>query len=226
MLIKEANVVTGGLSDPSKMRYKSYNLNARDCIIGSKLVKIPNSVCATCYALKGNYVRYSNVAIAQARRLKCLHNPNWVLAMATLTAKIPHFRYFDSGDIQSLSMLIKIVTVALRNPQTKYWVPTKEYNILNTYRKRGGIEPQNLVIRPSAPLKNQRLNSRWGNSSMVITQDTKVDSNVFVCDASHTKKDGTKVKTITKENKPLLDHCGNCTECWNPNQKIIAYPIH
>jgi|3_EtaG_2_1085321.scaffolds.fasta_scaffold13324_3 hypothetical protein len=225
MLIKEANLVTGGLSDPSKMRYKSFNLNARDCITGSKLVKIPNSVCATCYALKGNYVRYSNVAIAQARRLKCLHNPNWVEAMATLTAKIPYFRYFDSGDIQSLSMLIKIAAIAMINKQTKYWLPTKEYKIVSDYKKQG-IVPNNLVIRVSAPMKNQRLNSRFGHTSMVIDKGTKVDDDVFVCDASHTMKDGTKVKTITKENKPLLDHCGDCTACWNPNQKIIAYPIH
>ena len=228
MLIKDANKTTGGLSDASKMPEQSFNLNARDCFTGSKLVTIPDSVCSECYALKGNYVRYSNVAIVQARRLKCLHNPDWVLAMATLTAnsRCKYFRWFDSGDIQSLSMLIKIVAIAMINKQTKYWLPTKEYKIVSDYKKQGGIIPSNLVIRVSAPMKNQRLNSRYGQTSMVIDNDTKVDDDVFVCDARHTKKNGTKVKTITKENKPFLGHCGNCRMCWEPTNSVTAYPIH
>ena len=75
-------------------------------------------------------------------------------------------------------------------------------------------------------MKNQRLNSRYGQTSMVIDNDTKVDDDVFVCDARHTKKNGTKVKTITKENKPFLGHCGNCRMCWEPTNSVTAYPIH
>ena len=226
MLIKEAKELIGGLSDASKMPGASYNLNARDCKTGAKLVKVKGSVCAGCYALKGNYVRYQVVPIAQARRLARLENPGWVKAMAKLTAKGEPFRWFDSGDVQSLSMLIKIVAVAMLNPQQQYWLPTKEYKIVSTYRKQGGIVPNNLVIRVSAPMINQRLSDVYGNTSMVITPGTKVGPDVTICDAAHTMKNGRKVETITKENKSLLGHCGDCRACWNPNNKVTAYPIH
>ena len=226
MLIKEAKELIGGLSDASKMPGASYTLNALDCKTGAKLVKVKGSVCAGCYALKGNYVRYQVVPIAQARRLERLENPGWVKAMAKVTAKGEPFRWFDSGDVQSLSMLIKIVAVAMLNPQQQYWLPTKEYKIVSTYRKQGGIVPNNLVIRVSAPMINQRLSDVYGYTSMVITPGTKVDADVTICDAAHTMKNGRKVETITKENKSLLGHCGDCRACWNPNNKVTAYPIH
>ena len=53
-------IITGGLSKPSKMPGYAYNLPATECKIGSKLVKVPGSVCHGCYALKGRY-RFPNV---------------------------------------------------------------------------------------------------------------------------------------------------------------------
>ena len=55
MLKKEAREITGGLSKPSKMPGPAHNLPAVACKTGAKLVKIPGSVCAGCYALKGRY---------------------------------------------------------------------------------------------------------------------------------------------------------------------------
>ena len=60
MLKKEARKITGGLSKPSKMPGPAHNLPAVACKTGAKLVKIPGSVCAGCYALKGRY-RFNNV---------------------------------------------------------------------------------------------------------------------------------------------------------------------
>lgn len=225
MSTAKANDITGGLSDASKMPEKSFNLSARDCLTGAKLAQIPGSVCEECYALKNMY-NFPVVINAQARRMARLSNPQWVQAMASLTSSTNHFRWFDAGDIQSLSMLIKIVAIAMLNPATLYWLPTKEYKIVTEYRKRGGYEPSNLIIRPSAPMIDQRLPAAWGRSSMVITEGYKVDSDVFVCDASHTMKNGQKVKAITKENKKFLGHCGDCRKCWDPSNTTTAYPIH
>ena len=74
MLIKEANKITGGLSKPSKMPGPAYNLPAAACITGAKLVKIPGSVCAGCYALKGRYM-FRNVQYALQRRLQAITGP-------------------------------------------------------------------------------------------------------------------------------------------------------
>jgi len=221
----QALEVVGGLTATSKMPEESFSLSARDCITGAKLHNVPDSVCAKCYALGGMY-NFPVVKDAQARRLAKLEDPKWVDAMTLLTSKTGYFRWFDSGDIQSVAMLTKIATIAMRNPQTNYWLPTKEYKIITEYKKLGGFVPRNLVIRASAPKINQRLSDVYGTTSMVITEGTKVDDDVFICDASHTMKNGQKVKTITKENKKLLGHCGDCRKCWEPTNKVTAYPIH
>ena len=80
MLKKEAIQITGGLSKPSKMPGPAHNLPAAACITGAKLVKVPGSVCAGCYALKGRY-RFKNVQDALNRRLKALTDPRWVQAL-------------------------------------------------------------------------------------------------------------------------------------------------
>jgi hypothetical protein len=226
LTISEATEIVGGLTKTSKMPGSSYSTPAPACITGSKLHLVPDSVCEKCYAWNRGMYGFPVVQNAQARRLARQSDPRWVQAMVSLTAKQKHFRWFDSGDLQSLSMLIKMVAVAMLNPQTTYWLPTKEYKFVTEYRKRGGVEPANFILRPSAPMINQRLPKAWGNSSMVIRHGFVVDNDVFVCDASHTMKNGQKVKTITKENKALLGHCGDCRECWNPSNKVTAYPIH
>ncbi len=110
MLKKEARKITGGLSKPSKMPGPAHNLPAWNCITGAKLVKIPGSVCAGCYAMKGRY-RFNNVRAALDRRLQALQDPRWVDAMVVLIKGEPWFRWHDSGDIQSAQHLKNIFEV-------------------------------------------------------------------------------------------------------------------
>ena len=65
MKVKEAKQKTGSLTRTSKMPGLSYSLPAWECKTGSKLRKIKGSVCASCYALKGNYTRYKAIKAAQ-----------------------------------------------------------------------------------------------------------------------------------------------------------------
>ena len=78
MKVKTAKQITGGLSEPGKMPGRAFNLPAKACVTGAKLVKIPGSVCHGCYALKGRY-RFSNVQQALERRLTAINHPQWVL---------------------------------------------------------------------------------------------------------------------------------------------------
>ena len=109
MLKKEARRITGGLSDPGKMPEGSYNLPAAECQTGAKLRLIPDTPCYKCYAFKGNYKRFPAVQKALYRRLASLTHPQWVEGMTTLVKKIKHFRWHDSGDIQSVDHLKKIL---------------------------------------------------------------------------------------------------------------------
>ena len=95
MLKKEARQITGGLSKPSKMPGPAHNLPAQACKTGAKLVKVPGSVCAGCYALKGRY-RFNNVQAALNRRLQALQDPRWVEAMVQLIKGQDWFRWHDS----------------------------------------------------------------------------------------------------------------------------------
>jgi hypothetical protein len=211
MLVKDATNITGGLSAPGKMPCYSLSLDARICNVGSKLVKVPGSVCANCYALKGNYIKYQdNIQRAQARRLDALmNNPLWVMAMVVLVRRGKYFRWFDSGDIPDLKSLIKIVAVAKLTPGTIHWLPTKEYKLIFDYKKSGGIIPKNLIIRQSAPMLNGILPSSSGTSSMVITPGAKLPADTALCNASH------------QDNQ-----CLDCRACWNPEILRVAYPNH
>ena len=146
-------IIGGSLSKPSKMPGWSIGLPAKECKTGAKLQAVPGSVCYDCYALKGCYV-FKVVQDAQYRRLKAIQSPQWVQAMAHLiNSKKPDvFRWHDSGDVQDLNHLKKIYEVCRLTPSKRHWLPTREAWI----KDHLDCKPNNLVIRFSAPMVNQR----------------------------------------------------------------------
>ena len=199
MLKKEAKEITGGLSKPSKMPGPAYNLPATECITGAKLVQIPGSVCAGCYALKGRY-RFSNVRMALARRLESLKHPRWVEAMTALIQGEPWFRWHDSGDLQGAAHLKNIFEVCKRTPETNHWLPTREARILNLMDP--DIIPTNLIIRMSSHMIDQQPVKFWPWTSTVST----------------------KSKTC-----PAMDpgnSCRDCSACWDRSVANVTYPKH
>ena len=198
MLKKEANKITGGLSAPSKMPGPAYNLPATQCITGAKLVKIPGSVCHGCYALKGRY-NFSNVRLALARRLESLKHPRWVEAMVDLIDGEPHFRWHDSGDLQSAWHLKQIFEVCNRTPETYHWLPTREARFLPL--NHDSI-PKNLIIRMSSHKIDQGPVTFWPWTSTVST------------------------KSKTCPAKDQGNQCRDCRACWDRNVSNITYPKH
>ena len=163
MKVKEAIKITEGFTRTSKMPGLSYSLPAWECKTGSKLRKIKGSVCASCYALKGNYTRYPAIKAAQYRRLEAMKHPAWVDAMVTVIKRQKWFRWHDAGDVQDLQHLNNIFKICEATPDTKHWLPTREAWIKNELDRA----PANLVIRFSPPMMGQR-NDSWPNSSMVV----------------------------------------------------------
>jgi hypothetical protein len=174
MKTKEAlKIIGGSLSKPSKMPGWSIGLPAKECKTGGKLQKVPGSVCFDCYALKGCYV-FKVVQDAQYRRLAALKSPDWVQAMAHLiNSKKPDvFRWHDSGDVQDLDHLQKIYEVCRLTPSKRHWLPTREAWIKDHLQDK----PNNLVIRFSAPMVNQRAPASWPNSSEVVDSRGQLSS--------------------------------------------------
>ena len=197
MLKKEANQITGGLSAPGKMPEGSYNLPASACKTGAKLREIPDTPCHKCYAFKGRY-NFPNVKAALARRLASLTRPRWVEAMTTLVKKKKHFRWHDSGDIQSVQHLINIFEVCSKTPATRHWLPTQE----RRYLPINWSHPKNLVIRLSNAKNNSKPGNAWSHWSTVVDEGGD-------CPAS---KQG--------------NQCKSCRRCWDPEVKHVTYPKH
>lgn len=204
--IKQAEGIVQGLTSTSKMPSASYSLPADECKKGAKLRKIKGSVCSICFALKGNYKRYPAITRAQYRRLKALDNPNWVNAMVYLLTHKKDitsagvFRWHDSGDLQSVQHLGKILQVVLNTPNIKHWLPTKESRLI----KHMGIKtPDNLVIRLSGAMVDGKA-PVYAHTSTVTT-----DANNATC------------RSFENEGK-----CGDCRKCWDKDVKNITYLSH
>ena len=171
MQTKEAlKIIGGSLSKPSKMPGPAHNLPAVACKTGAKLVKVPGSVCAGCYALKGRY-RFKNVQDALSRRLQALQDPRWVDAMVTLIQGQDWFRWHDSGDIQSLKHLENIFEVCKRTPGTRHWMPTREAQFLKQLDP--ATIPTNLIIRMSSHMIDQGPVKFWPWTSTVTSSGNR-----------------------------------------------------
>lgn len=211
MKIKEANEITGGLSAPSKMPGRAFNISAFACKRGSVLAEIEGSVCSSCYARKGRYL-FNHVKNAQKKRLMNFDHPQFVMAMVTLINKQSpeFFRWFDSGDLQNEEMLQKILLICRLTPDTKHWLPTREYKIVSDYVSKYGMSaiPENLVIRFSGDFID---GAKPKNTSFPLSRVVKhsINPNAHLCPAP-------------KQN----NNCGDCRACWNKDVKEINYHEH
>jgi len=196
----------GGLSTPGKMPWYAYNIPASKCNVGSVLRHVPGSVCSKCFAHKGRYV-FPNVRAAMDNRhaLLVADPSGWAGNMATLLARkargdTKFFRWHDSGDLQGVWHLEALVWIAQQLPHINFWLPTKEYEIINSTHSMVRRAP-NLVVRLSAPMLEQVL---------PIGLTSSVNSGVgFECPS---KKQGNK--------------CGDCRACWDRAVRNIDYPLH
>ena len=202
MLIKEANKITGGLSAPGKMPEGSYNLPASMCQTGAKLRQIPGTPCHGCYAFKGRY-NFPNVKDALTRRLESLTHPQWIRAMTVLIKGKKHFRWHDSGDLQSVQHLINIFEVCKLTPDTMHWLPTQERKFLplNT-----DSIPKNLLIRLSNAKNDTTPGTAWTYWSTVVTEPRR---GAHLCPAPDQGNE-----------------CGSCRACWSKDVKEVQYKIH
>lgn len=203
------------LSAPSKMPGYTYNLHPESCKTGSKLRAIPGSVCADCYACKGNYC-FPVVQNAMRRRVQEIQAKQWEhnIIAAIRTTKTVWFRWHDAGDLQSVEHLAKIVRIARTMPEVNFWLPTKEYGFVRQYL--GTIEhwlPYNLTIRLSAHMQDNyktpaKYGKRW-NFPISIVENKLQFSEAFQCPAPNQN-----------------GKCADCRACWDKNVFCVAYQKH
>jgi hypothetical protein len=203
------------LSKTSKMPSHSFSLPAQECITGAKLAKIEGSVCHGCYALKGFY-HMPPVKQPRYDNLSYINHPQWVDTMVKHISKTSlkngFFRWHDSGDLQSLTHLKNIVSIARALPTIKFWLPTKEANFLKAYASEGLTLPPNISIRLSMPMIDQAPNLPQSIYNLGVNTSTVHKS---------TEGYGTVCPAYTNAGK-----CGDCRQCWDTSIDNISYPIH
>lgn len=190
------------------MPCNSWSIPAKDCKTGAKLVQVSGSICEDCYALSGFY-RMGNVKSCLEKRLQSLFNPNWVEAMTVAISGSEgsgFFRWFDSGDLQSLVHLKQIAQIANNLPQIKFWLPTKEYGIVQDFLKENEL-PQNLTIRLSAYMIDGPAPVGLANRLGLVT--STVSKTSWTCPAG------------SQGNK-----CLQCRACWDKEVSNVAYKYH
>ena len=207
---KEALSVVSSLSNTSKMPGLSWGISASLCKTGGKLAQVKGTVCSDCYAMKGSYTMYPAVAIAHGKRIDAYmaDRDAWIAAMIKLIDGQECFRWFDSGDLQSVDMLRDILAVCRATPSTKHWIATREVMFV----KNADI-PANVVIRisdvkPNAKLSTARVNVT-GNISQVYLRNAQPQAGAHVCPAP--TQGGA---------------CGDCRACWSKSVTSVTYKIH
>ena len=211
MKIKDIEKKIGTLSNPSKMPAFGWGISAKHCKTGSKLALIDGTICNKCYALKNRYM-FKNVFDAHEVRRKAIELNEWVDYMAELlTIKYKNIdkskryhRWFDAGDIQSYSHLMKIFEVCELTPQINHWLATREYSIINKIDEKD--VPKNLCLRVSAITVDGNQPKFWKWTSGVHKDKPAVGRE---CPAP--KQNG---------------ECGSCRACWSREVKQVSYKEH
>ena len=220
--LKEAKEFVGFelLSKPEKMAEYGFNMPASRCKAGSKMAKVKGTVCYDCYALKGRY-KFANTQNALEKRYQfAINSPYFVDVMTYVIAKRSKklFRWFDSGDLQSTTMLEHICQVARNTPQLSHWLPTKEWRTVKQFVEDGGKFPSNLCVRVSGLYKDGGPPRGFAEAYGVTTSDVlngkdfdnlKQVRPVFKCPSSK------------QENS-----CKDCIACYKNGVKNVTYRFH
>ena len=218
---KTFGVVTKG---NSKIHGSTFSTDPKRCNVGQVLAKIEGSTCNKCYALKLAKV-YPSAAKSWADNLDLFRAsvandtlPEWVEAIAFQIEKISQLkqkkgvsgamfhRWFTAGDIDSLEMLRAFVAVAHALPHIKFWLPTREKAIVNSFYNSLGQLPSNMVIR---------LSSAMVDAAPLAMPNTST---------THSK--GTKNFGFACPAQTQGGNCGDCSTCWTPEVKNISYELH
>ena len=209
----QAQAIAGKCTQTSKMPCESYSLPTHACITGAKLAEIKGSICSECYANKGFYKMYAKQIVpAQDFRLESINNPEWVPAMVKLIGNKPFFRWHDSGDLQGLNHLNKIVAIAEALPNTLFWLPTREYGIIKAFASLRSI-PENLIIR---------LSAMYFDKPVTIPKSLQGVKNILIANVHKNEEPQGFVCNAPANN----GECGSCRACWNTEVFAVTYHAH
>ena len=195
------------LSKTSKLGTKSWSLQAvQDCpgSIGADGQLVP--ACSGCYATTGCY-NFKGTKAVRAVNREAWKEPGFVDAFTAALKKEKHFRWFDSGDMYSLSLAKKIYAIMVATPGTKHWLPTR----MQKFAKFQPIikamnELPNVMVRFSSDEIDGTYTKGLHGSTIVPEGDS---TDAFICSAP---SQGGK--------------CLDCRACYDKSIPVIGYIAH
>ena len=96
-------------------------------------------------------------------------------------------------------------------PNTKFWIPTREYKIISDYAK-SNIIPSNLIVR---------LSAMFIDKAVKIPKSLQGLKNITVSNVHTNKPIGVECESYKQGGK-----CLSCTKCWDINIPTISYKNH
>lgn len=184
------------------------------------------AICSDCYAQKGSYRCYPNVARAQDIRFEwtreCMRTEDGrnefvrYMTAAIRATNLEYFRVHDSGDLFSPAYTWCWVRIARTLPDVKFWIPTRSWRPLTMTKISPSVKAEwefallalsaepNVTLRPSALFFNApapRVPGLAAGSTAALEG--------FTCPAS-------------RQN----NMCGDCRACWIDRDTPISYHAH
>ena len=196
------------LSKASKMPCRSWSLEAlTTCPASKKTNGELVDACKGCYATTGNY-RFPNVKAPRLENQKDWKRAEWVDDMVQQLDNDRYFRWFDSGDMYSLRLAVKIYEVMKRTPWVKHWIPTRmhKFTKFKTIIERMKALP-NVSVRLSSDSVTGEFEAHHG--STIIPEGSTIPEGVSAC---HAYENNGK--------------CGTCRKCWDKSIPVIGYIAH
>lgn len=164
--------------------------------------------CSGCYATTGTY-NFPGTKAVRADNKAAWQDAGWVDTMVAALKKQSYFRWFDSGDMYSLSLAVKMYAVMAATPHVKHWLPTRMYK----FPKFAAILSQmealpNVMVRRSSDAVDGTFTAGVHGSTILPSADT-VPAGVTLCQAyEHGGK------------------CSGCRACYDKSVAVIGYPAH
>jgi len=198
------------LSKTSKLdNIMSWSLQALETCSGSVDEKgelVP--ACSGCYATQGTY-NFPGTKAVRADNKQAWQDDGWVETMVAALKKQSYFRWFDSGDMYSLQLALKMYEVMVRTPHVKHWLPTRMHKFAKYQQVLTRMQAlPNVMVRPSSDAINGTFTAGV-HGSTILPEGMTVPAGVKVCTAPTTN-----------------GKCSGCRACYSKDVPVVGYIAH
>ena len=125
-----------------------------------KYHKIKGSICEKCYAHTLMELRKA-LEEKGKRNAEILTKEHLVIGKSTpsIPEKVKYFRFEAFGDVQNSTQMMNYLMIALDNPNTRFALFTKNYNLVLEFFRGDTTVPKNLTVVVSSLFINRPIRS-------------------------------------------------------------------